>query len=167
MNLASEETKEEVVNRVKKLIQEMISREEEGMIRERDQRSNPFPGPSTSSSALPSPLIAIDHCFSVKGKGSVMTGSVLNGEIKWVGISLLSQFILFRVGAEIEIGVTKERRKVKELQSWREGRDKVSSFLTRLFDLYLRFSRKNVSFLVIDSSWRESCPSGFFPSISN
>lgn len=83
VNLASEETKEEVVNRVKKLIEEIISRDEEGMIGEREIKDhNPFSGPSTSSSTLPSPLIAIDHCFSVKGKGSVMTGSVLNGEIK-------------------------------------------------------------------------------------
>ncbi|GMR53252.1 hypothetical protein PMAYCL1PPCAC_23447, partial [Pristionchus mayeri] len=97
-NLASEETKEEMMKRVKKNIEDMIN------CRGEDPSSS-------SSSSQPSPLIAIDHCFSLKGKGSVLTGNVLNGEI--------------RVGSEVEIGVTKERRKVKELQSWKEGREKV------------------------------------------
>ncbi|GMT28003.1 hypothetical protein PFISCL1PPCAC_19300, partial [Pristionchus fissidentatus] len=93
-----EEKRSEIIDRLRTAIEEMIEGGEEL-------------GPSSSSS-LPSPLIAVDHCFSVKGKGSVLTGSVLNGEIK--------------VGAEIEIGVTKERRKVKELQSWKEMRETIT-----------------------------------------
>ncbi|GMT00353.1 hypothetical protein PENTCL1PPCAC_22527 [Pristionchus entomophagus] len=66
---------------------------------------------SSSLPSLPSPLIAIDHCFAVKGKGNVMTGSVLNGEI--------------RVGTEIEIGMTKERRESEGItvMEGRKGKD--------------------------------------------
>lgn len=27
-------------------------------------------------------LLAVDHCFNIKGQGTVLTGTVLNGEVK-------------------------------------------------------------------------------------
>jgi len=56
-------------------------------------------------------LFAVDHCFSIKGQGTVMTGTVLQGTIK--------------VGDSLEIpslGVTK---KVKSIQMFRKGVDRV------------------------------------------
>ncbi|CAJ0944395.1 unnamed protein product, partial [Mesorhabditis belari] len=58
-------------------------------------------------------LMAIDHCFPIKGKGTVLTGTVLEGIVK--------------INTEIEIPILKEKCKVKGIQSWKESVDKVSA----------------------------------------
>uniref|UniRef100_A0A914BX31 Tr-type G domain-containing protein n=1 Tax=Acrobeloides nanus TaxID=290746 RepID=A0A914BX31_9BILA len=66
-------------------------------------------------------VMAVDHCFPIKGKGTVMTGTVVDGSCK--------------AGMEIEIPVLQEKRKVREVQSWKqvvpEGRmgDRVALLL--------------------------------------
>ncbi|KAK6728775.1 hypothetical protein RB195_006056 [Necator americanus] len=57
-------------------------------------------------------VVAVDHCFPVTGKGTVMTGTVIDGTI--------------RLNQEIEIPVLKEKKKVKGLESWKQPVDQVS-----------------------------------------
>ncbi|KAE9547581.1 hypothetical protein FO519_009206 [Halicephalobus sp. NKZ332] len=64
-----------------------------------------FPVPDRVSSGKF--VMAVDHCFPIKGKGSVMTGTVVDGSCK--------------VGSEIEIPIIGEKRKVKEIQSWKKS----------------------------------------------
>jgi selenocysteine-specific elongation factor len=52
-------------------------------------------------------LMAVDHCFPVKGQGTVMTGTVLRGEL--------------RVGDEVELPALGERRKVKSIQMFHKA----------------------------------------------
>lgn len=35
-----------------------------------------------SSTLREQPLLAIDHCFPIKGKGTVLTGTVLEGTVR-------------------------------------------------------------------------------------
>uniref|UniRef100_A0A1I7TXG3 Tr-type G domain-containing protein n=1 Tax=Caenorhabditis tropicalis TaxID=1561998 RepID=A0A1I7TXG3_9PELO len=58
-------------------------------------------------------LIAIDHCFSVKGQGTVLTGTVLRG--------------VLRLNSEIELSSLSERRRIKTLESWKQRVDDVAS----------------------------------------
>lgn len=51
-------------------------------------------------------LFAVDHCFNLKGKGTVCTGTVLEGNIS--------------TGQEIEIPTIREKRKVKSMQMFRK-----------------------------------------------
>ncbi|XP_047141740.1 selenocysteine-specific elongation factor [Hydra vulgaris] len=51
-------------------------------------------------------LLAVDHCFSIRGQGTVMTGTVLNGSIA--------------VNDNVEIPALKEIKKVKSLQMFRQ-----------------------------------------------
>ncbi|PIC54268.1 hypothetical protein B9Z55_003587 [Caenorhabditis nigoni] len=51
-------------------------------------------------------LIAIDHCFAIKGQGTVLTGTVIRGILK--------------LNAEIEFASLAERRRVKTLESWKQ-----------------------------------------------
>jgi len=46
-------------------------------------------------------LLLIDHCFSIKGKGSVVTGTVISGTHK--------------VGEELEFPLIHENRKSKSI----------------------------------------------------
>ncbi|WKX91350.1 hypothetical protein Q1695_009861 [Nippostrongylus brasiliensis] len=57
-------------------------------------------------------LFAVDHCFPVTGKGTVMTGTVIDGCI--------------RIGQEIEIPALNEKKKVKGLESWKQRVEQVS-----------------------------------------
>jgi len=66
---------------------------------------------STSSGAS-NFLFAVDHCFAVKGQGTVLTGTVLNGSCK--------------VGDFVEIPHLKEEKKVKSMQIFRESTDKCA-----------------------------------------
>lgn len=52
-------------------------------------------------------VFAVDHCFSIKGQGTVMTGTVLSGSIQ--------------VNSNIEIAALKEVRKVKSIQIFRKA----------------------------------------------
>merc|ERR1719232_1292899 len=56
-------------------------------------------------------VFSVDHCFSVKGSGTVMTGTLLQGSIK--------------VGDLLEIPVIKTEKKVKSIQMFRVGVDKI------------------------------------------
>lgn len=49
---------------------------------------------------------AIDHCFQIKGQGTVMTGTVLGGQVK--------------VGETIELPSLKVEKKVKSMQMFRK-----------------------------------------------
>ena len=52
-------------------------------------------------------VFAVDHCFSIKGQGTIMTGTVLSGSIQ--------------VNSNIEIAALKEVRKVKSIQIFRKA----------------------------------------------
>jgi len=51
-------------------------------------------------------LFAIDHCFPIKGQGTVLTGTVLSGSM--------------RVGMEIDFPELKQQRKVKSMQMFKK-----------------------------------------------
>ncbi|VDN00830.1 unnamed protein product [Thelazia callipaeda] len=51
-------------------------------------------------------MMFVDHCFPVKGKGTVMTGTVVDGMCK--------------VGMDVEIAALREKRKIKSMQRWKE-----------------------------------------------
>ncbi|KAF1771599.1 hypothetical protein GCK72_003426 [Caenorhabditis remanei] len=58
-------------------------------------------------------LIAIDHCFAIKGQGTVLTGTVIRG--------------VLRLNSEIEFSSLSERRRVKTLESWKQRVAHVAS----------------------------------------
>lgn len=51
-------------------------------------------------------LMLIDHCFPIKGKGSVVTGTIVEGSVK--------------PGDEVEFPLIHERKKVKSMQMFRK-----------------------------------------------
>jgi selenocysteine-specific elongation factor len=51
-------------------------------------------------------MFSIDHCFQIKGQGTVMTGTVLSGQVK--------------VGDTIELPALKQDKKVKSMQMFRK-----------------------------------------------
>lgn len=51
-------------------------------------------------------LFAADHCFAVKGQGTVLTGTILRGQVE--------------VGNQVEVPALKAVRKVKSLQMFKE-----------------------------------------------
>jgi selenocysteine-specific elongation factor len=51
-------------------------------------------------------LMLVDHCFPIKGKGSVVTGTVVEGAVK--------------PGDEVEFPLIQERKKVKSMQMFRK-----------------------------------------------
>ena len=57
-------------------------------------------------------VFAVDHCFSIKGQGTVMTGTVLSGSIQ--------------VNSNVEIAALKEVRKVKSIQIFRQAANQAS-----------------------------------------
>ena len=56
-------------------------------------------------------LFSVDHCFAIKGHGTVMTGTVLKGRIE--------------NGDNIEIASMKQDKKVKSMQMFRKPVDKA------------------------------------------
>ncbi|EGT31325.1 CBN-SELB-1 protein [Caenorhabditis brenneri] len=58
-------------------------------------------------------LIAIDHCFAIKGQGTVLTGTVIRGTL--------------RLNTEIEFASLSETRRVKTLESWKQRVDQVTA----------------------------------------
>lgn len=52
-------------------------------------------------------LFAVDHCFSIKGQGTICTGTVLQGRVK--------------IGDDVEIPSIKEVKKVKSIQMFRQA----------------------------------------------
>eukprot|EP00760_Papus_ankaliazontas_P002143 PhM_4_TR10859/c0_g2_i1/m.13236/K03833/selB, EEFSEC; selenocysteine-specific elongation factor len=57
-------------------------------------------------------LLYVDHCFAIKGQGTVLTGTILRGMVS--------------VGGNIEIPHLKEKRKVKSIQMFRQPVSKAS-----------------------------------------
>lgn len=51
-------------------------------------------------------LFSVDHCFAIKGQGTVLTGTVLSGSVK--------------IGDQVELAGKKEIRKVKSMQMFRK-----------------------------------------------
>ena len=51
-------------------------------------------------------LMSIDHCFQVKGSGTVFTGTVLSGKVA--------------IGDQVEIVAQKEEKKVKSIQIFKQ-----------------------------------------------
>ncbi len=51
-------------------------------------------------------LFSVDHCFNIRGQGTVMTGTILQGSV--------------RVNDNVEIAALKESRKVKSIQMFRQ-----------------------------------------------
>jgi selenocysteine-specific elongation factor len=56
-------------------------------------------------------LFFVDHCFSIKGQGTIMTGTVISGQVK--------------VNESIEIPAFKEQKKVKSIQIFRKPVEKA------------------------------------------
>ncbi|UJR36068.1 hypothetical protein I4U23_028804 [Adineta vaga] len=56
-------------------------------------------------------IFSVDHCFSIRGQGTIMTGTVLSGSI--------------RINDSIEISSLKEVRKVKSMQMFRKPIDRA------------------------------------------
>lgn len=52
-------------------------------------------------------LMAVDHCFVIKGVGTVLTGTILSGTLK--------------VNQNIEIPALNEQRKVKSMQMFKQS----------------------------------------------
>ncbi|VDM09379.1 unnamed protein product [Wuchereria bancrofti] len=50
-------------------------------------------------------MMFVDHCFPVKGKGTVMTGTIVDGI----------------VGMDVEIAALQEKRKIRSMQRWKEN----------------------------------------------
>lgn len=57
-------------------------------------------------------LFSVDHCFSIKGQGTIMTGTVLNGSVK--------------VNETVEIPIFKLQKKVKSIQIFRKPVDQAA-----------------------------------------
>jgi len=57
-------------------------------------------------------LFAVDHCFPIKGQGTILTGTVLQGSIK--------------VGDSLEIPSLATVKKVKSMQMFRKAVDRIS-----------------------------------------
>jgi selenocysteine-specific elongation factor len=51
-------------------------------------------------------LIAVDHCFQIKGKGTILTGTILSGVLK--------------INQDIEIPSISEKKKVKTIQMFKK-----------------------------------------------
>ncbi len=68
--------------------------------------------------------MAVDHCFAIKGKGTILTGTVLQGSI--------------HVGNEVELAGMHIQRKVKSMQmfkrpvQWAHAGDRVGVCVTQL-----------------------------------
>ncbi|CAB3407647.1 unnamed protein product [Caenorhabditis bovis] len=80
-------------------------------------------------------LVAIDHCFSIKGKGTILTGSVIQGKLN--------------IGHDIEFPCLNETRRVKTLQCWKENVNAIeagerAAMMVSNFD-ETKFSRTIVS----------------------
>jgi len=56
-------------------------------------------------------VFSVDHCFSIRGQGTIMTGTVLSGSVK--------------INDSIEIASLKEVRKVKSMQMFRKPIDRA------------------------------------------
>ncbi|XP_014240296.1 selenocysteine-specific elongation factor [Cimex lectularius] len=58
-------------------------------------------------------LLSVDHCFIIKGKGTIMTGTMIQGQLE--------------LGNNIEIPALKEIKKVKSMQTFKKDVKKVQA----------------------------------------
>ncbi len=86
------------------------SQEPEGMSRLVDRLLDQTYLPERKAASAAA-VFSVDHCFSVKGSGTVMTGTLLQGSIK--------------VGDMLEIPNIKTEKKVKSIQMFRVGVNKI------------------------------------------
>jgi len=75
-------------------------------------------------------LFAVDHCFSIRGQGTVMTGTILQGAISVNDVSSKNNMIWDFFSNEIfsqniEISALKEIRKVKSIQMFKKSVSKA------------------------------------------
>ena len=76
-------------------------------------------------------LLSVDHCFSIKGQGTVMTGTVLQVVPivdLFTTVDLDLQFSSkgeVKVGDSLEIPALNETRKVKSIQMFRVRQNKI------------------------------------------
>ncbi|KAM3721355.1 Selenocysteine-specific elongation factor [Dirofilaria immitis] len=75
-------------------------------------------------------VMFVDHCFPVKGKGTVMTGTVVDG--------------MCNIGMEVEIAALQEKRKIKSMQCWKENVHNVGMG-DRAAVLFHNVSAKNIN----------------------
>ena len=68
--------------------------------------------PDRNRGALKDFLFSIDHCFSIKGKGTIVTGTVLAGQAS--------------IGDTIELPALKIDKKIKSMQMFRKPVSKVA-----------------------------------------
>ena len=76
-------------------------------------------------------MLSVDHCFSIKGQGTVMTGTVLQVVPIvhiFTTVDLDLQFSSkgeVKVGDSLEIPALNETRKVKSIQMFRVRQNKI------------------------------------------
>ena len=76
-------------------------------------------------------MLSVDHCFSIKGQGTVMTGTVLQVVPivdLFTTVDLDLQFSSkgeVKVGDSLEIPALNETRKVKSIQMFRVRQNKI------------------------------------------
>ena len=76
-------------------------------------------------------MLSVDHCFSIKGQGTVMTGTVLQVfpiVDLFTTVDLDLQFSSkgeVKVGDSLEIPALNETRKVKSIQMFRVRQNKI------------------------------------------
>ena len=76
-------------------------------------------------------MLSVDHCFSIKGQGTVMTGTVLQVVPiidLFTVVDLDLQFSFkgeVKVGDSLEIPALNETRKVKSIQMFRVRQNKI------------------------------------------
>ncbi|KAI1713934.1 elongation factor tu GTP binding domain-containing protein [Ditylenchus destructor] len=81
-------------------------------------------------------IMSVDHCFPIKGKGVVMTGTVTDGSIK--------------IGSMVHIPALEQTRKVKEIQCWKKSVE-VTQMGERAALLFHDLSPKEIDRTVICS----------------
>ena len=77
-------------------------------------------------------LLSVDHCFSIKGQGTVMTGTVLQVvpivdlfTVVVLNVPPFSSKGEVKVGDSLEIPALNETRKVKSIQMFRVRQNKI------------------------------------------
>ena len=76
-------------------------------------------------------LFSVDHCFSIRGQGTVMTGTVLQGsvavnDVRKSVVNLRHKQATFNIFQNVEIITIKETRKVKSMQMFKQPVQKAS-----------------------------------------
>lgn len=79
----------------------------------------------------------IDHCFPIKGQGSVVTGTVISGTVK--------------VGSEVEFPLISEKKKVKSIQMFKKPiekamqGDRIGMLFAQLDNKQVKIKKKKIN----------------------